>query len=234
MTQLPEHAPTTGTTPDISIIFEDNHLLVVNKPPGLLSQEDHTERPDLLNICKTYIKKRYNKPGNVFLGLLHRLDKPVGGVMVFAKTSKAASRISEQIRDRQVKKRYRAVLVGNPPPNGVLEHHLLKNEKKNMVEIVKKPTRQSKLAKLSFNVITRNQNLALVDINLETGRAHQIRVQFAEIGSPIWGDKRYGTPESNSSIALHAYSFKLEHPTLKEKMIFKADLPKSNPWNQLT
>lgn len=233
MEQPQEQILTTGTTPDIPIIFEDNHLLVVNKPPGLLSQEDHTERPDLLNICKTYIREKYNKPGNVFLGLLHRLDRPVGGVMVFAKTSKAASRVSEQIRARKVRKRYRAVLVGNPPPNGVLEHHLLKNEKKNVVEVVAKPLRRSKLAKLSFNVIARKHNLALVDINLETGRAHQIRVQFAETGSPVWGDKRYGTPQDTGSIALHAYSFKLEHPTLKEKMTFKADLPETTPWNQL-
>lgn len=234
MAQTPEPSSTTGTTPDIQIIFEDNHLLVVNKPPGILSQEDHTERHDLLNICKKYIKKKFNKPGNVFLGLLHRLDRPVGGVMVFAKTSKAASRISEQIRDRKVKKRYRAIVVGNPPPNGVLEHHLVKNEKKNIVHVVSNPTRQSRLAKLSFTVMTRAQNLALVDINLETGRAHQIRVQFAEIGAPVWGDKRYGTPVESGFIALHAYSFKLEHPTLKEKMTFKAKLPDSNPWNQLT
>ncbi|MFO7848018.1 MAG: RluA family pseudouridine synthase [Balneolaceae bacterium] len=224
---------TTGTSPDIPIIFEDNHLLVVNKPPGILSQEDHTERPDLLNLCKEYIRKEYDKPGNVFLGLLHRLDRPVGGVMVFAKTSKAASRISEQIRGRKVKKRYRAIVIGNPPPNGVLEHHLVKNEKKNMVDVVSGPTRRSKLAKLSFTVVDRYQNLALLDINLETGRAHQIRVQFAEIGAPVWGDKRYAKTEEAGSIALHAYSFKIKHPTLKETMTFKAELPLSKPWNQL-
>lgn len=234
MAQTQEITSTDGTHPDIPILFEDNHLFVVNKPPGLLSQEDHTGRPDLLNICKEYIRKEYNKPGNVFLGLLHRLDRPVGGVMVFAKTSKAAARISEQIRARKVKKRYLAVVVGNPPLNGVLEHHLLKNEKKNMVEVVPKPMRQSKLAKLSFNVIERTGDLALVDINLETGRAHQIRVQFAEIGAPVWGDKRYGTKKKSGSIALHAYSFKLEHPTLKEKMTFKANQPDKDPWNQFS
>ena len=223
--------PYTGTEPDLEIIFEDNHLLVINKPAGLLSQEDHTGRPDALSLCKDYIKKRYNKPGNVFLGLLHRLDRPVSGVMVFAKTSKAASRISEQIRSRKVRKRYRAAVHGNPPPNGVLEHHLEKDREKNMVRVVGRPTRKSKVAKLSFNTIFSSETLTLVDVNLETGRAHQIRVQFAEIGSPIWGDKRYGKKEPGH-IALHAYSFRLEHPTTKEKMTFSAELPDIEPWTQ--
>lgn len=220
----------TGTDPDIPILFEDNHLLVIHKPAGLLSQEDHTGRPDALNLCKAYIKKQYDKPGNVFLGLLHRLDRPVSGVMVFAKTSKAASRISEQIRSRKVRKRYRAVVLGDPPPNGVLEHHLVKDEAKNIVTVVDRTTRKSKLAKLSFNTLSANNNLSLVDVNLETGRAHQIRVQFAEIGLPIWGDKRYGKEEESGSIALHAHSIKLEHPTLKEKMTFTAELPDTIPW----
>jgi len=223
--------PYTGTVPDLEIIFEDNHLLVINKPAGLLSQEDHTGRPDALSLCKEYIRKRYNKPGNVFLGLLHRLDLPVSGVMVFAKTSKAASRISEQIRSRKVRKRYRAAVHGNPPPNGVLEHHLEKDREKNMVRVVGRPTRKSKVAKLSFNTIFSSDTLTLVDVNLETGRAHQIRVQFAEIGSPIWGDKRYGKKEPGH-IALHAYSFRLEHPTTKEKITFSAELPDIEPWTQ--
>ncbi len=221
----------TGTNPDIPILYEDNHLLVVHKPAGLLSQEDHTGRPDLLNLCKEYIKDRYEKPGNVFLGLLHRLDKPVSGVMVFAKTSKAASRISGQIRTRKVKKTYLAVLDGDPPPNGVLEHHLLKNHKSNMTEVVSSAQKKSKLAKLSFQTIARTDGLALVDINLETGRAHQIRVQFAEIGTPVHGDKRYGKSTS-VSIALHAHKFRLLHPTLKEEREFVAPLPKQAPWNR--
>lgn len=220
----------TGTNPDIPIIYEDNHLLVIHKPAGLLSQEDHTGRPDALSLCKAYIKKEYNKPGNVFLGLLHRLDKPVSGVMVFAKTSKAASRVSEQIRSRKVRKKYRAVVSGNPPPNGVLEHHLVKDEAKNIVKVEDQPTRKSKPAKLSFTKIMDKRLLSLVEINLETGRSHQIRVQFAKIGSPIWGDKRYGKHQQSGTIALHAHSFRLHHPTLKEKMTFKADLPNTNPW----
>jgi len=223
--------PTTGTDPDIPIIYEDNHLLVIHKPAGLLSQEDHTGRPDALTLCKQYIKNQYDRPGDVFLGLLHRLDRPVSGVMVFAKTSKAASRISEQIRAQQVRKRYRALVYGTPPPNGVLEHHLEKDRQKNIVTVVKRPTRKSKKAKLSFNKLESIESLSLIDINLETGRAHQIRVQFAEINSPIWGDKRYGK-EGSGHIALHAYSFKLEHPTLKEKMTFTAELPDSEPWTR--
>ncbi len=221
----------TGTDPDIPILYEDNHLLVVNKPAGLLSQEDHTGRPDLLNLCKTYIKKEYNKPGNVFLGLLHRLDRPVSGVMVFGKTSKAASRISEQIRARKVKKFYMAILDGDPPPNGVLEHHLLKNHKNNVTEVIHSPRKESKLAKLSFKTVERIKKMALVDINLETGRAHQIRVQFAEIGAPVHGDKRYGT-SSADPIALHAHKFRLIHPTQKEEMEFIAPIPGHAPWNQ--
>lgn len=219
----------TGTNPDIPILYEDNHLLAVSKPAGLLSQEDHTGNPDLLNLCKDYIKKRYDKPGNVFLGLLHRLDRPVSGVMVFAKTSKAASRISEQIRSRQVKKTYLAVVEGDPPPNGVLEHHLVKNRETNTVEVVSSPQKKSKPAKLSFITLKKKSGLALVDINLETGRAHQIRVQFAEIDAPVWGDRKYGRSKSGS-IALHAHSFQLLHPTKKEELTFTAEQPDHEPW----
>lgn len=220
----------TGTNPDIPIIFEDNHLLVVSKPAGLLSQEDYTGEPDLLNLCKNYIKKEYDKPGNVFLGLLHRLDKPVSGVMVFAKTSKAASRISEQIRKRTVKKKYLAVLNGNPPENGLLEHFLEKDSKRNLVVAVTKPGKKSKSAKLSFMKLEQKGELALVDINLITGRAHQIRVQFAESGTPVYGDKKYGLSEGDQ-IALHAYKFGLEHPVKKERMNFTASPPAGEPWS---
>lgn len=222
---------TTGTDPDIPILFEDNHLLVINKPEGILSQEDHTGRPDVLTICKTYIRKTYSKPGNIFVGLLHRLDEPVSGVMVLAKTSKAASRISEQIRKRSVRKRYLAVVDGSPPPNGVLEHYLEKESGKNIVKVTQRATKASKLAKLSFQTLSNNDGLSLVDIMLETGRPHQIRVQFSEINAPIWGDRRYGKGMENESIALHAYSFRLRHPTSDERMTFEADPPNGFPWN---
>ena len=223
----------TGTTPDIPILFEDNHLLVVSKPAGVLSQEDHTGRPDLLTLCKEYIKKEHNKPGNVFLGLLHRLDRPVSGVMVFAKTSKAASRISEQIRKRTVKKWYLTVVEGTPPKNGFLEHHLLKNKQKNLVEVVQSPQKKSKLAKLTFKTVEQKDHLALVDVNLQTGRAHQIRVQLAAINCPISGDEKYGTARKYP-IALHAYKFRLDHPTKKEPLTFEAPLPDTQPWTKFS
>ena len=221
----------TGTTPDIPIVFEDNHLLVISKPVGLLSQEDHTGEPDVLTLCKRYIKKRYDKPGNVFLGLVHRLDRPVGGVMLLAKTSKAASRLSEQIRKRTVKKRYLAVVNGQPPANGFLEHHIIKDEKTNTVKVIKKPVKNSKPAQLSFLKLEQSKNLALLEINLITGRAHQIRIQLAEAGTPIIGDQKYGKGEVKTDIALFAHSFQAEHPTLKETMIFKAVKPAGYPWD---
>lgn len=222
---------TTDTDPDIPILFEDNHLLVINKPEGILSQEDHTGRPDVLSLCKAYIREVNNKQGNVFLGLLHRLDEPVSGVMVLAKTSKAASRISEQIRKRSVRKRYRAVVLGSPPPNGVLEHYLEKDTSKNLVRVTEKATKTSKLAKLSFQTISRSDDLSLVDVMLETGRPHQIRVQFSQINAPIWGDNRYGRGKQGENIALHAYSFRLVHPTSEKRVTFQADPPNTYPWN---
>lgn len=221
---------TTGTTPDIEILFEDNHLLVVNKPSGVLSQEDHTGNPDILSLCKIYLKKEYNKPGQVFLGLLHRLDRPVSGVMVLAKTSKAASRISEQIRKRSVKKKYLAVVDGTPPPNAFLTHHLKKDASSNRVQTVNANTRGAKEAKLMFQRLGVEKKLALLQISLITGRAHQIRVQLSSEGYPIWGDQKYGSAKK-ANIALHAFSFECEHPTLKKKMIFTANPPGIFPWN---
>lgn len=221
---------TTGTKPDIEIIYEDNHLLAVDKPKGLLSQEDHTGKADLLNLCKEYIKKEYNKPGNVFLGLLHRLDKPVSGIMLFAKTSKAASRISEQIRRRTVRKTYLAVVEGKPPETGFLTHHLLKEESSNIVRAVNAGTKGAKQAELTFKVLDQKNDLALLSVNLITGRAHQIRVQFANEGYPVWGDRKYGSG-NHPTIALHAWKMSIEHPTHKKEIIFTAGLPRENPWD---
>ncbi len=219
----------TGTNPDIEILFEDNHLLVVNKPKGVLSQEDHTKEPDLLNLCKQYIKSSTNKPGNVFLGLLHRLDKPVSGVMAFGKTSKAASRINEQIRKRTLKKTYLAVVEGKIPQNGYLTHHLLKDEKTNVVKTVKKGVRGAKEAQLTYVRLEAIENLSLIQVNLITGRAHQIRVQLQSHGFPIWGDRKYGTG-NNATIALHAYELTLVHPTLKKELTFRANPERTEPW----
>ncbi len=220
---------TTGTSPDVEIIYEDNHLLAVNKPAGILSQEDITGKPDLLNICKTYLKQAYNKPGNVFLGLLHRLDRPVSGIMLFAKTSKAASRISEQIRNRTFKKNYLAIAEGSPPSYQFLSHHLVKDKDKNISTVVKSASKQSKLAELTFNKLHSSHGLHLLQISLITGRAHQIRVQLSNEGYPIWGDKKYGSI-SKGDIALHAYKLKFEHPTLKNEIELYAKLPSCHPW----
>lgn len=223
---------TTGTGPDIEILFEDNHLLVVNKPAGILAQEDHTGKPDILTLCKEYIKREYNKPGNVFLGLLHRLDRPVSGVMVLAKTSKAASRVSEQIRKRSVKKTYLAVVEGSVPKNGYLSHYLTKDSTKNITRAVPKGTAGAKEATLTFEAMEQAGDKSLVKVNLITGRAHQIRVQFAEEGNPICGDRKYGNKNSSGNIALHAFEFELKHPTLKKSQTFRALPENKNPWTQ--
>ncbi|TVP99116.1 MAG: RluA family pseudouridine synthase [Balneolaceae bacterium] len=221
---------TTGTTPDIEIIYEDNHLLAVNKPAGLLSQEDITGKPDLLNLCKGYLKDEYNKPGNVFLGLLHRLDKPVSGVMLFAKTSKAASRLSKQIRDRTIKKNYLAIVEGSPPAQQYLSHYLVKDRDRNISSIVHKNHGEGKLAELTFKKLESANGLHLLQISLITGRAHQIRVQLSSEGYPVWGDNKYGSSYPGN-IALHSAGFIFIHPTLKKEIKLLANPPKVQPWN---
>jgi 23S rRNA pseudouridine1911/1915/1917 synthase len=224
---------TTQTDPALDIIFEDNHLLAIRKRPGILSQEDHTGRPDVLTICKNYLKTAYNKPGNVFLGLLHRLDQPVGGVMILAKTSKAASRISEQIRKRTFKKRYLAVVRGETDDHGFLQHHLLKDPKTNRVTIVKPGTRGAREATLIFKKRETQHGVTLLDISLITGRAHQIRVQLAEQGTPILGDHKYGGGR-NTDIALYASEVLFEHPTLKKEVHLKSKPFKVAPWSDFS
>ncbi|MCC5941088.1 MAG: RluA family pseudouridine synthase [Balneolaceae bacterium] len=221
----------TGTEPNIEIVFEDNHLLAINKPAGVLSQEDITGRPDVLTLCKEYIKKEYNKPGNVFLGLLHRLDQPVSGIMLLAKTSKAASRISEQIRKRTIQKTYLAVVSGKLPPNGSFRHHLQKDNSTNTVSVTKNATKASKSADLTFQTLQFIENMSLVEVNLITGRPHQIRVQFSHEGFPLVGDKKYGSTLSGP-IALHAYSLKINHPTLKNEITLVSKPSKISPWSQ--
>lgn len=163
----------------IKVIYEDNHLLVVEKPVNILSQGDNTNDKDMVNLLKDYIKKKYNKPGNVYIGLIHRLDRPVGGVMVFAKTSKAASRLSEQVRSKTFKKTYLAVVHGKIKSNSdILKDFLYKNKKTNMVTVVKKNHKDAKEAELNYNVLNFKENLSLVQVNLKTGRSHQIRVQL--------------------------------------------------------
>lgn len=219
----------------IPIIFEDNHLLVVTKPPNILSQGDYTGDVDMLTILKEDIKVRYKKPNNVYLGLVHRLDRPVGGVMVFAKTSKCAARLSEQIRNQRFKKIYMAVIHGKPKKEkDTLIHYLLKDNKTNIVSTVEKDVKGAKEAIIDYEVINTVKDLSLVKINLHTGRPHQVRVQFSAIGHPIYGDHRYGVnhKRGKEQIALWAYEVSCEHPTLKERMSFTS-LPESKePWRK--
>lgn len=212
---------------DLKILFEDNHIIVVEKKPNIPSQADKTEDVDMLTIVKQYIKEKYHKSGNVYLGLVHRLDRPVGGIMIFAKTSKAASRLSNQVRERVFKKKYLAVIDGKMKlEQGILEDYLYKDERNNRSKVVSKEKKNAKLAKLDYKVLKYNEvkNLSLVEINLHTGRHHQIRVQLSHFGHSIFGDQKYGTRGQGKQIALWAYKLTIEHPITKEEMIFE-DLP---------
>ncbi len=203
------------------IIYEDNHILVVIKPQNIPSQEDSSKDKDMLNILKDYIKVRDKKEGNVYLGLVHRLDRPTGGVMVFAKTSKAASRLSEQIKNGGFEKKYIAVLANVPKDKKAhLVHYLKKNEATNVVSIVPSLTTGAKKAELDYTVLDTKDNLCLVSVHLLTGRGHQIRVQMSAIKCPVYGDQKYGDENVKSNLALWAYNLQFEHPTTKEKLNF--------------
>ncbi|MCC0683015.1 RluA family pseudouridine synthase [Clostridioides sp. ZZV15-6383] len=218
----------------IKVIYEDNHLLVVEKPVNILSQGDNTNDKDMVNLLKDYIKKKYNKPGNVYIGLIHRLDRPVGGVMVFAKTSKAASRLSEQVRNKSFKKTYLAVVHGKiKSSSDTLRDFLYKNKKTNMVTVVKKNHTDAKEAELNYKVLDFKENLSLVQVNLKTGRSHQIRVQFSSRKHPLYGDQRYGKEINKVGQQISLWSNKIEiyHPTTKEKMEFTCHPPDKYPWN---
>ena len=215
---------------DLKILYEDNHIIVVVKKPGIPTQEDKTGDKDMLTIVKEYIKVKYNKPGNVYLGLVHRLDRMVGGVMVFAKTSKAASRISEYIRQKNVKKRYLAVVNGTLPVSDQkveLRNYLVKNERLNMSRVVDSTTKGSKEAILEYKVLKNftynGKDYSLVDIDLHTGRHHQIRLQFANIGHPLYGDIKYGQKVNKvgQNLALFSYYLSFFHPTKDEYLEFE-------------
>ena len=220
----------------LNVIFEDNHIIVVEKPVNIPSQGDKTGDVDMLTIVKQYIKEKYNKPGEVYLGLVHRLDRPVGGVMVFAKTSKAAARLSEQVRVKEFKKMYLVIVDGKMEKNkDTLEDYLLKNERLNMSKVVPEETKNSKLAKLDYEVLKYDEeiNLSVLKVNLHTGRHHQIRVQFASKGHSIYGDQKYGTRGRGKQICLWAYELKIKHPITKEEMTFKVLPEKIGSWKIL-
>ena len=213
----------------LEILYEDNHIIVVEKIPNVPSQSDKTGDIDMLTMVKQYIKEKYNKPGNVYLGLVHRLDRPVGGIMIFAKTSKAASRLSDQVREKVFKKKYLAVVDGKiENKSGTLEDYLYKDERNNISKVVNKGKKNAKFAKLDYDVIKYDEvkNLSLVKVNLHTGRHHQIRVQLSNFGHSIFGDQKYGTRGQGKQIALWAYELTINHPITKEEITFK-DLPES-------
>lgn len=210
------------------VIYEDNHIIVVYKKANIPVCEDESKDEDLLNIIKKYLKEKYNKPGNVYLGLIHRLDRPVSGIMVFAKTSKAASRLSEQVRNHTFKKTYNAVVIGKINNSGTYTDKLLKDSKTNIVKVDEK----GKEAILSYELINSNDNLSLVKVNLKTGRSHQIRVQFSYHNYPLYGDNKYNkNAKAGEQIALFAKKIEFIHPISKELMSFELDLPNKYPWN---
>ena len=216
--------------PKINIIYEDNHLLVVDKPANIPVCEDSSGDVDLLNILKKYLKVKYDKPGNVYLGLIHRLDRPVGGVMVFAKTSKAAARLSEQVRNNKLEKVYFAVVCGKVKDNDTFEDYLCKDNKKNISYVTYKE--HGKYSCLDYCLIDYKDSYSLVKINLHTGRSHQIRVQFSSRGFPLVGDAKYNKNSDNkTNIALFAKSLSFYHPVTKEKLVFELELPKRYPFN---
>lgn len=221
---------------DLKVIYEDNHIIVVEKKPNIPSQGDKTNDIDMLTLVKQYIKEKYKKPGEVYLGLIHRLDRPVGGVMVFAKTSKAASRLSEQVRNKVFKKKYLTIVDGKMEESiATLEDYLLKNERNNLSKVVNEKTKNAKQAKLDYEVLTYNDeiNLSVLKINLHTGRHHQIRVQLSSRGHSIYGDQKYGTRGRGKQIALWAYSLTILHPITKEEMTFISIPEKVGSWKIL-
>ena len=210
----------------LEILYEDNHLIVCVKPVGILSQEDHTKDMDMLTLLKHYIKDKYNKPGNVYLGLVHRLDRMTGGVMVFAKTSKAASRLNEQIKNHEFVKKYYALVKGVLNESGHLENYLFKDEDEVKSYVGNKNS--GKIAILDYQVVKVQDNNTLVDISLKTGRHHQIRVQFSHINHPLVGDRLYGNDDKNN-LMLYAYSLCFYHPITKELLEFKK-IPTHDKW----
>lgn len=219
---------------NISILYEDNHLLVVEKPVNVPVQEDSSRDKDLLTILKEDIKVRYQKPGNVYLGLVHRLDRPVGGAIVFAKTSKAASRLADSLRKQEFDRSYLAVVRGTPQKKqAVLEHYLKKDTCKNQVSVVSAGEKGAKKAKLEYEVLAGTGELSLLHVKLYTGRSHQIRVQLSSIGCPLYGDQKYGSKVNSpgQQIALWAFSLKFPHPVKKEPVMLHSLPPNTYPWN---
>lgn len=218
---------------ELTVLHEDNHIIVVLKPQGLASCPDESGDDSMFDAIKRFLAEKYQKPGNVYLGLIHRLDRPTGGVMVFAKTSKAASRLAAQMRGGDFEKRYLAVLVGAPEQKrATLVNYLKKNPVNNMVYICPPTTDGAKMASLEYRIEQEAGGLALAEVRLHTGRTHQIRVQMAGIGHPVYGDMRYGGETAKKGkLALWAYSLAFTHPVTRERLRFLAEPPEDGvPW----
>ena len=220
---------------ELNVVYEDNHIIVVIKPQNIPTQEDDSKDKDLLTMVKEYIKIKENKPGNVYVGLVHRLDRPTGGLMVFAKTSKAASRLTQEMHTDDFKKRYLTVVVGKPrDKRAKLVNYLMKNARTNTVQVVPELTTNAKRAELEYQVLDEKEKVSLVEVQLLTGRSHQIRVQMKHIGCPVYGVVKYGGDSlaKGHNLALWAYELKFIHPTTKENMTFKCYPPEDIvPWN---
>jgi 23S rRNA pseudouridine1911/1915/1917 synthase len=221
----------------MTVLYEDNHLIVVNKASSEIVQGDKTGDEPLPEVVKRYIKAKYNKPGEVFLGVTHRLDRPVSGIVVFARTSKALTRMNELFRTHQVKKIYWAIVKETPSLSEArITHHLVRNEKQNKSYAYDKPVQDSKEATLSYRLLSRSDRYNLLEVVLETGRHHQIRCQLAKIGCPIKGDLKYGFARSNPNggISLHARRIEFTHPVSKELIVIEAPVPEDEPlWKVL-
>ena len=219
---------------ELKVIYEDNHIIVVVKPQNIPSQSDITGDEDMLSLVKEYVKEKYNKPGEVYIGLVHRLDRPTGGVMVFARTSKAASRLSEQIKDGTFSKTYLAIVEGTPKEREArLVNFLKKDEKDNLVKIVPMGESGAKRAELVYQTLETEKNMALLKVNILTGRSHQIRVQLSNISLPLVGDGKYGSKiTASKKLCLWATELSFKHPTKDETLSFKVYPPEEAPWSE--
>ena len=218
------------------IIFEDNHLLVINKDAGVLVQGDKTGDTPLSDLAKAYVKEKYQKPGEVFMGVIHRIDRPVSGLVLMARTSKALERMNEQFKNREIEKKYLAVVRNRPAANaGNLVHWLIKNPETNVTKAYEKEVPNSMRSELNYKLIGELDGFYLLEVNPITGRPHQIRVQLASMNCPIVGDNKYGYPRGNKdkSICLHAHSVKFMHPVKKEEMQLFAALPLDPFWQKI-